>query len=160
MRSNTNMMREQIGLNLTVQFVDVRHKALLPRVLLRRWVKAALFKSAEVTLRFVDSIEGLSLNNSYRGKNYATNVLTFFYSDPEQDQIVQTDIVLCPEVIEREAKAQDKELIAHYAHLIIHGILHAQGYSHDEEEEAKKMESLEISLLAKLEFANPYQTEH
>lgn len=113
--------------------------------------------NAEITLRFVDSIEGQALNYNYRGKNYPTNVLTFPYTDDEQeDQLLQADLVLCPEIIEQEANAQNKALLAHYAHLIIHGVLHAQGYTHDEEDEAQQMESLEVLLLAELGFPNPY----
>lgn len=147
----------RLTLKLTLQFIDTRHQSLLSRIVLRRWVKIALSKHAEITLRFVDVIEGQALNYNYRGKNYPTNVLTFPYTDDEpEDQLLQADLVLCPEIIEQEANAQNKALLAHYAHLIIHGVLHAQGYTHDEEDEAQQMESLEVMLLAKLGFANPY----
>jgi probable rRNA maturation factor len=120
----------------------------------------AIALQAEITLRFVDVIEGQALNYNYRGKNYPTNVLTFPYTEDEPgNQLLQADLVLCPEVVEQEANAQNKTLLAHYAHLIIHGVLHAQGYTHDEEDEAQRMESLETLLLAELGFANPYQVE-
>ena len=127
---------------------------------LARTVGSAMNSYAEITLRFVDAIEGRALNSNYRGKDYPTNVLTFPYSEDEQENpLLQADLVLCPEVIEQEANAQNKALLAHYAHLIIHGVLHAQGYTHDEEDAAQQMESLEVLLLAELGFANPYQVE-
>jgi probable rRNA maturation factor len=146
-------------LKLTLQFAApsfAQHKALLARATVLRWVKAALFADAELTLRFVDADEGRALNRSYRGKDYATNVLTFAYAESEDDP-VSGDIVLCCPVVEREAGEQGKPLEAHYAHLIVHGVLHAQGYDHEDEDEAKEMEGIETELLTALGFPNPYQ---
>jgi probable rRNA maturation factor len=146
-------------LTLTLQFAAkpfAEHKALVPRTTVLRWVKAALFADAQLTLRFVDEEEGRALNRSYRGKDYATNVLTFAYAESEDDP-VSGDIVLCCPVVEREASEQDKPLEAHYAHLIVHGVLHAQGYDHEDEDEAKEMEGIETEVLATLGFPNPYQ---
>jgi probable rRNA maturation factor len=146
-------------LKLSVQFATPEAaglRAQLPRAALLRWVKATLFADAELTLRFVDSDEGRALNRTYRGKDYATNVLTFAYAQDHSDP-VSGDIVLCCPVVEQEALAQDKPLVAHYAHLVVHGVLHAQGYDHEDDDEAQEMEALEVEALAALGFANPYQ---
>jgi probable rRNA maturation factor len=132
------------------------HKALLTRTRVMRWVKAALLADGELTLRFVDTDEGRMLNRTYRGKDYATNVLTFAYAESEDDP-VSGDIVVCCSVIEKEAAEQRKPLEAHYAHMIVHGTLHAQGYDHEAEDEAREMESLETEVLGKLGFADPYR---
>lgn len=145
-------------LTLAVQYA-VREraalKARLPRTTLIRWIQGALSRPAALTLRFVDQEEGLRLNRAYRGGNQATNVLTFVYTEPSDQQVV-SDIVLCCPVIEREAVEQHKTLDAHYAHLIIHGALHAQGYRHDCPESARIMETLETERLFALGFADPY----
>jgi probable rRNA maturation factor len=138
---------------LSVQYADPRLQETLPRTLLRRWVQAALFEPAELTIRFVNAEEGRALNRDYRGKDYATNVLTFDYDN----ELIFADIVLCTDVLLAEAKEQNKTVVEHAAHLIIHGVLHAQGYDHEESEKAEEeMESLEIDILAKLGFSNPY----
>lgn len=148
-------------LKLSVQFAGMeaalraQMRALLPRATLARWVKAALFDDAELTLRFVDAEEGRALNRAYRGRDYATNVLTFAYAEDESDPVTG-DIVLCCPVVEQEAGEQGKPLLAHYAHLVVHGVLHAQGYDHETEDEAQEMEAIEIDLLAALGFPNPY----
>jgi probable rRNA maturation factor len=145
-------------LTLSVQFAapgHATHRTLLGRPALKRWVSAALFADAELTLRFVDAEEGRTLNRAYRGKDYATNVLTFGYAESEDDP-VSGDIVLCCPVVAREAAEQGKPLEAHYAHLIVHGVLHAQGYDHEDDEEAAEMESIETELLAGLGFPDPY----
>ncbi len=151
-------MKHPPHLTLTVQYSArfPTHKALLPRITLRRWIKAALMQDAQLTLRFVGEREGTRLNRTYRGKTTATNVLTFNYPGDE-DGSMQSDIVLCCPVIEAEAQQQNKSLSAHYAHLIVHGVLHAQDYDHQEEIAAQEMEALEINILAKLGFANPYK---
>ncbi|HEU0203125.1 MAG TPA: rRNA maturation RNase YbeY [Burkholderiaceae bacterium] len=122
---------------------------------LRRWTSLALEGDARLTLRFVATPEGRRLNRSYRGKDYATNVLTFDYGAPEGAAVL-ADIVLCVPVLRREARAQRKPLRAHLAHLLIHGVLHAQGYDHDKESAARVMETREIELLARLGWPNPY----
>jgi len=150
------------ALTLTSQFVAgaafASHKALLTRTAVRRWVQAALLADAELTLRFVDADEGQTLNRGYRGKDYATNVLTFAYAQDESDPVTG-DIVLCCPVVEREANEQGISLEAHYAHLIVHGVLHAQGYDHEEDDEAQEMEDLETEILAGLGYADPYASE-
>lgn len=147
-------------LALSVQYADVRLKDLATRPLLRRWVQAALFAPAELTIRFVDAEEGRLLNREYRAKDYATNVLTFAYNEGEdvpEDEPTRADLILCAEVLEREAAEQGKTLESHTAHLVVHGVLHAQGYDHDDDDEAAEMEGLEIEILGQLGFANPYQ---
>lgn len=126
------------------------------RPLFRRWVKAALMQEAEIVLRIVDEAEGCELNHQFRNKDYATNVLTFVYDDT---QPLTGDIVLCAPVVSKEAQQQHKDLIAHYAHLTVHGVLHLQGYNHIEEAEAVVMEQIETQILARLGYDDPY-TEH
>ncbi|MGZ5180927.1 MAG: rRNA maturation RNase YbeY [Ramlibacter sp.] len=131
-----------------------RHQALLPRAKVRRWVGMALQRPAEIAVRIVGEAEGRALNAQYRRKDYATNVLTFDYA---REPVVSADLVLCAPVVEREAREQGKPLVAHYAHLLVHGALHAQGYDHETgERDALEMEALEILLLGALGFPNPY----
>ncbi len=162
------------------------HRALLRRRTIKHWIDTALFGSAQITVRFVGRQEGLALNHQYRGKPYATNVLSFSYDEgaelptsavrtrkhpntpvsptflvnsaiqSEIQSKIQGDIVLCCPVIEKEAKEQNKTLEAHYAHLIMHGVLHLQGYDHQNEDEAEVMEALETRLLAQLGFGPVY----
>lgn len=149
-------MLQKNKLSLSVQYPDKRLQDLITRPKLRSWVKAALLAPAQITLRFVDAEEGRTLNRNYRGKDYATNVLTFAYTEDEDSEVTQADIILCTDVLEREATEQEKTLEAHTAHLVIHGVLHAQGYDHESDEEAEEMEALEIEFLADLGYANPY----
>lgn len=146
-------------LTLSVQFADRTLETFVQRPTLRRWVQAALFAPAELTLRFVDAEEGLALNRDFRGKDYATNVLTFAYTEDEDAEVTQGDIVLCSEVVIREAKEQHKTVEAHLAHLVVHGVLHAQGYDHEGDADAAEMESLETEILAQLGFDDPYQNQ-
>jgi probable rRNA maturation factor len=146
--------QKSAGLSLAVQYAS--DAIPLPtRPQFRRWVGAALQQSASVTLRIVDEEEGRALNRDYRNKDYATNVLTFEYG--EEAGVLSGDIVLCAPVVEREAHEQNKELLAHYAHLSVHGVLHMQGYDHESEADAKMMEALEVEILHRLRFNNPYQ---
>ena len=145
-------------LSLSVQYADPRLKEQLPRTTLRRWVRAALLAPAELTLRFVDAGEGQLLNRDYRGKDYATNVLTFAYTEDEDAELTQADIILCTDVLMKEAGEQGISLEAHAAHLVVHGVLHAQGYDHETDEEAEEMEQLETEILATLGIADPYAT--
>jgi len=143
-------------LSLSVQYADPRLKDSVPRTQIRRWITAALLAPAELTIRFVDAAEGQTLNRDYRGKDYATNVLTFAYTEDEDSEVTQADIILCTDVLEKEAEEQHKPVLDHTAHLIVHGVLHAQGYDHEEEAEAEEMEGLETEILAQLGFDNPY----
>jgi probable rRNA maturation factor len=145
-------------LDLTLQFGNVpnaaQHRATLSRAFVNRCIRSALAHDAEMTVRIVDLQEGQALNSSYRKKNYATNVLTFDYA---QAPMVMADLVLCAPVVAAEAKAQGKSLQAHYAHLLIHGALHAQGYDHDtSEKDAIEMETLEMFIMARLGLPCPY----
>jgi probable rRNA maturation factor len=144
-------------LTLSVQTATgTRQRAGVPRrPQILTWLKPALFADATLTVRFVDEEEGRTLNRTYRGKDYATNVLTFAYAEHEDDP-VSGDIVLCCPVVEREAIEQLKSLEAHYAHLIVHGALHAQGYDHLDADEADEMEALETELLMQLGYPDPY----
>lgn len=123
------------------------------RQTLARWLARSLADDAEITLRFVGAAEGRRLNRDYRGRDYATNVLTFDYA---RTPAVHADIVLCVPVIRREAREQGRTLRAHLAHLVVHGALHAQGYRHDREREAVRMQRREVELLATLGVADPY----
>lgn len=145
-------------LELSLQFADfpeaAAHKKLLGRAKVARWMQHALQRPAEITVRIVGLDEGRALNRDYRRKDYATNVLTFDYS---QAPVVAADLVLCAPVVEREAAEQGKTLEAHYAHLLVHATLHAQGYDHEtNERDALEMEALEVLLMQSLGFANPY----
>lgn len=119
----------------------------------RAWVKATLRVDTEVTLRIVDEAEGRALNKAYRAKDYATNVLTFALA---QEPHLMGDIILCAPVVASEALAQNKSLLAHYAHLTVHGILHLHGYDHENEAQATLMESIETAIVTKLGYAEPY----
>ncbi|WP_374324207.1 rRNA maturation RNase YbeY [Azonexus sp.] len=118
-----------------------------------RWARAALDGGGEVTIRLVEPDEGQALNAEYRGKDYATNVLSFPY---ETEPVVMGDLVICPAVVAREAAEQGKPLAAHYAHLTVHGMLHLQGRDHEDDMEARAMEDEERKILAALGYADPY----
>lgn len=145
------------ALTLSLQFARdplVRtHRAALSRAKVARWIRAALQGPAEITVRIVGAFEGQSLNRDFRGKNYATNVLTFHYS---QQPVVVADLVLCAPVLAREAADGGMTLEAHYAHLIVHGSLHAQGHDHESDAPAAAMEGLESRIMLALGYADPY----
>ena len=141
------------ALALSLQFADASHRALLPRHAVARWLRAALDAPAELTVRIVGADEGRALNRDYRGKDYATNVLTFDY---RREPPVVADLVLCAPVVEREAAEQGRPLEAHYAHLLVHGALHAQGHDHEHDDEARAMEARESAILAALGYPDPY----
>ena len=139
---------------LTVQYATSSTE-IPSRPQFRRWVKAALMQDAEIVLRLVDELEGRELNQQFRHKNYATNVLTFVYDDMRP---LTGDIVLCAPIVSQEVQQQHKKLLAHYAHLTVHGILHLQGYDHIEDAEAVVMEQMETQILDRLGYDDPYQT--
>jgi probable rRNA maturation factor len=140
------------ALSLSVQFAS-NDGDLPARPHVRRWVRAALLRDATVTVRFVDAIEGRALNAEFRGKDYATNVLTFVYDDEHPRA---GDVVLCAPVVRREAAAQGKPLADHHAHLVVHGMLHLQGFDHERHADAAVMEARETAILATLGLPDPY----
>ena len=147
------------NLTLSLQFGRIkdanRHRAALSRHKVSRWIRHALDIDAEITVRIVDAEEGQALNRDYRHKDYATNVLTFDYT---QAPLVTADLVLCAPVVAREARELRKPLAQHYAHLLVHGALHAQGYDHETgEADAAEMEALETEILAGLGQPDPYR---
>ena len=143
-------------LTLSLQFGKFKdadkHRSALPRHKVIRWIRNTLEVDGEITVRIVDADEGQALNREYRHKDYATNVLTFDYTQ----EPVTADLVLCAPVISKEAKEQKKTLQAHYAHMIVHGTLHAQGWDHELDEDAEVMELRETEIMARLGFKNPY----
>ena len=140
--------------NLKFSFQNASANLQIPaKRLFSRWAKAALRVDTEVAIRIVDAQEALELNSQYRGKDYATNVLTFPLSEIPH---LLGDIIICAPVVAAEAAAQNKSLEAHFAHLTVHGVLHLHGYDHETEPQAELMESLEITILQKLGYANPY----
>jgi probable rRNA maturation factor len=141
-------------LQLSLQFADARHRAELPRHRVLRWMRAALDAPAQIAVRIVDADEGRALNRDWRRKDYATNVLTFDY---EREPLVLADLVLCAPVVEAEAAAEGKTLQAHYAHLLVHGVLHAQGWDHERAADARRMEARESAIVQALGFADPYR---
>ena len=146
------------ALTLSLQFARfdgvAEHRAALARHKVSRWIRHALALDAEITVRIVGLEEGQQLNRDYRHKDYATNVLTFDYT---QEPVVTADLVLCAPVVAREAAEQNKTMAEHYAHLLVHGTLHAQGWDHETSEaDAEAMEAQEVAILAGLGIANPY----
>ncbi|OIQ95336.1 endoribonuclease YbeY [mine drainage metagenome] len=140
------------NLDITIQYAS--NQSQLPtKSQFKKWAKAALRVDTSVTIRIVDEAEGRELNNSYRGKDYATNVLTFPLTE---EPYLMGDIIICAPVVEAEAKAQSKLLEAHYAHLTVHGILHLHGYDHETEAQAELMEGIETAIITKLGYASPY----
>jgi probable rRNA maturation factor len=144
--------RRDARLTLAVQYA-VAPTAWPSKTTLRRWIRAALAGDATVTVRFVGTREGRTLNEIYRGKDYATNVLTFVYDEARP---LAGDIVLCAPVVRREAKAGGKNLTDHCAHLVVHGMLHLQGFDHDTPREARAMETRETAILAALRLPDPW----
>lgn len=139
-------------LELAIQGLG-RFNSMPARATLARWIVAALERDAELVLRFVDAREGRRLNRTFRGRDYASDVLTFDY---ERVPTVQADIVICPSVVRRAARERGLTFRAHLAHLVVHAALHAQGYEHDGVAAARKMETREVSILARLGFRDPY----
>lgn len=149
------------ALNLSLQFGPLAnasvHRDVLKRHKVTRWLRHALASDGEITVRIVDAEEGQALNRDYRHKDYATNVLTFDYA---AEPVVMADLVLCAPVVEREAQEQGKSLEEHYAHLLVHGALHAQGWDHETSEaDAQEMEAYETEIMLELGYSNPYAVE-
>lgn len=145
-------------LSLSVQYA-VTSPGLPVAATLRRWARAALERDASVTLRFVGRAEGRRLNAQFRRKDHATNVLTFVYDDVAndgRDRLLTGDIVLCVPVIRREARECNRTLRAHCSHLVVHGMLHLQGYDHEDDTHAAAMESREQDVLMRLSYPDPY----
>lgn len=152
-------MSEKNKLDLEVQYPDERLEKTITPGMVERWVHGALFAPAELTVRFVAEEEGRTLNREYREKDYATNVLTFAYNEGEtiaDDEPTRADIILCTDVLEREAAEQEKTVEEHAAHLVVHGVLHAQGYDHEHDEDADEMEQLERDIMEALGYPDPY----
>jgi probable rRNA maturation factor len=147
-------------LNLELQFsnraLETKWATIFSLKLIRPWVKAALQQPAQVVVRLVGSAESKRLNYQYRAQNHATNILTFTLSENTLSAELIADLVICMPVLEKEAKKQGKTLEHHFAHLIVHGMLHAQGFDHEDEIDALAMESLEIAILKRLKIQNPY----
>ena len=145
-------------LEIDIQFASAAIKdkvlAIASLLAIKKWVRSAVQLNGLITLRFVNAAEGKKLNFAFRNKSYATNVLTFPYE--RNKKTLAADVIFCFPVIQKEASEQGKAVKAHLAHLIIHGCLHAQGFDHENDQEAKKMEGKEISLLKSLGFTNPY----
>jgi len=139
-------------LDLSVQYACNR-EGLPLRADFLRWARAALTGGGQITIRLVDAEEGRELNREYRGKDYATNVLSFPY---ETEPLVMGDLVICPAVVAQEAVEQNKALAAHYAHMTVHGMLHLQGWDHEDDDDAQDMENEERILLAALGYPDPY----
>lgn len=150
---NAGRMSTAHKLSLSVQYA-CDGSDLPTRYQLRRWAKLALQRDVSMTIRMVDEAEGRELNKKFRGKNYATNVLTFINENAE---ILYGDIVICAPIVEKEALTQHKTLLAHYAHLVLHAALHLQGYDHEDDKDAARMEARETALMTKLGYADPYQ---
>ncbi|MBU3641610.1 rRNA maturation RNase YbeY [Polynucleobacter sp. Fuers-14] len=154
----TNNKSNSPKLTIDLQYASLAIESAINKTassaLIKKWVKSTTALSGLITLRFVNTAEGKKLNLAFRQKDYATNVLTFPY-ELSKDAVV-ADIIFCLPVLQKEAKEQSKSLKAHLAHLIVHGCLHAQGHDHEVSRDAKKMEALEIQILQKLGFANPY----
>ena len=128
---------------------------------IRRWILAALSKvQGELTIRFINQAESKALNHHFRQRDKSTNVLTFIYSEVKSKTAralpLHADIVICWPVVLAEARAQNKSLEAHLAHLVLHGCLHARGFDHEKPQAAKKMEALEVRILKMLGYPNPY----
>jgi probable rRNA maturation factor len=140
-------------LNLSVQY-RVRGNNLPSRPLLRKWALAALKQPAQITLRIVGEKEGRTLNRDFLGRDYATDVLSFTYSDRRP---LTGDIALCAPVVTREARERGISMQACYAHLVVHGVLHLQGYDHHRKAEAQKMEKMETQIITRLGFRDPYK---
>jgi len=150
----TPAMKLKIDIQYASSAIETKVKAIVSSALIKKWVNESTQYAGSITLRFVNQAEGKRLNHTFRAQDKATNVLTFPYEFTKKS--LAADIIFCLPVIQKEALAQGKTVRAHLAHLIIHGCLHAQGFDHEGDKEAKKMELREIKLLKLLGFPNPY----
>ncbi len=150
-----SLVKKQRAPQIAVQNASTARNVPTP-ARIRQWARAALGVDAKVTIRIVGQTEGRLLNRSYRRKDYATNVLTFVFRDHAP---LEGDLALCAPVITREARAQRKTVAAHYAHMIIHGLLHLQGYDHENDKDAAVMEKRERALLARFGYPDPYKSD-
>jgi probable rRNA maturation factor len=153
-KSKATTPKLTIEIQYASPILEVKLDAVARPNLIKQWIKSCTSQHGMLTLRFVNAAESKKLNYSYRKKDYATNVLTFPYERSKTHLVA--DIIFCLPVLQKEAKTQGKTLKDHLAHLIIHGCLHAQGFDHETEKDAKKMEALEVALLKKLAIPNPY----
>ena len=157
----SGQQRSHPKLSLAIQLEEQAGDCPVSRPQLRRWAQAALLADARLTLRLVGLAEGRALNRQFRGRDYATNVLTFAYGNPvptsQGHAPIEADIIICLPVVAREARAQRKALHDHLAHLVVHGCLHAQGLDHETTRQAQEMEALETRLLARFRIADPYR---
>lgn len=148
--------RQRPSLWLDIQLGAGQREAPVTRARLRRLALAALERDASLTVRFVGQAEGRELNRRYRGSDHATNVLTFPYDMPAR---LEADIVICTPVVRAEARAQRKRFDDHLAHLLVHGVLHAQGHEHEHQEQAQRMEAAEVAILRRFRIADPYRDQ-
>ncbi|EPX9362657.1 rRNA maturation RNase YbeY [Aeromonas veronii] len=152
-----------MSVTLDLQLASVSTDGLPTEAQLQGWLDGTILgfqQEAEVTVRIVDEAESNELNLTYRGKDKPTNVLSFpFEAPPGLELPLLGDLVICRQVVEREAQEQGKPLMAHWAHMVVHGSLHLLGYDHIEDEEAEEMEALERDIMQELGFADPYQSD-
>lgn len=146
-------MAKKISCKVVFERADGAKKRLPTHAEMLSWIEAAAQVPVELCVRFVGEEEGYALNSQYHHRNYATNILTFDY---QHEPVAQADIAICTPVLEREAREQGKSFREHLAHLLVHGVLHAQGWDHETDEEAEKMEALETKILGGLGFKDPY----
>lgn len=154
-KNTSNKYKLKLNIQFAISSKFLNHKYILSSYKISTWIRASLFSNAIITIRFVEINESLILNKKYLLKDNPTNILTFSYNN-KKDKIVESDLILCSQIIEKESIIQNKNLIEHYAHLIIHGTLHAQGYDHLNEKTAKKMEKIESNVMKSFGFLDPY----
>lgn len=150
-------MRTDARLALSIQIAPEAGACPADRAQLRRWVRGALREDARIALRLVGEAEARSLNASFRGRDYPTNVLTFEYGAPAAGEPLQADVVVCLPVVAREAREQRKRARDHLGHLVVHGVLHAQGLDHETDDEARAMEAVEVDILKRFGIDDPYR---
>jgi probable rRNA maturation factor len=153
-RNRSPIMPHKIA--LAVQYTCGAVSHLPTRAQVRRWVQAAAMAPLQTTVRFIGEAEARALNSQFRSKDYVPNVLTFVYETAQSAPQVSGDIAICPRIVAREAKAQHKPVAEHYAHMVIHGVLHLQGFDHEKKRDAAIMESHERTALKRFRIVDPY----